>query len=67
VLVILVNFSSTVIDVQASFLSGKFEDQEELIMEVPQGFQKNYNGGMALKFERTIYGLKKAAFAFWIQ
>jgi Reverse transcriptase (RNA-dependent DNA polymerase) len=36
-----------------------------MYLKVPKGFQKFYKKGMALKLERTIYGLKQAAYAFW--
>ena len=36
-------------------------------MEVPEGFEKFYPVGCLLLLLQTIYGLKQAAFAFWVQ
>ena len=36
-------------------------------MEVPEGFENSYPVGCLLLLLQTIYGLKQAAFAFWVQ
>jgi hypothetical protein len=59
------NWCAHVLDVQGAFLNGRFEDGEELFMQVPEGFEKYYPGNVVLKLRRTIYGLKQAAYAFW--
>ena len=59
------NWCAHVLDVQGAFLNGRFEDGEELFMQVPEGFERYYPGNVVLKLRRTIYGLKQAAYAFW--
>ena len=55
-----------VLDIQGAFLHGLFEDNEELYMEIPEGFEHYYDSvEYLLLLLRTIYGLKNAAMAFW--
>ena len=54
-----------VIDVNGAFLLGLFEDGEKLYMRIPEGFEEFYSPDDVLELERTIYGLKQAAKAFW--
>jgi Reverse transcriptase (RNA-dependent DNA polymerase) len=65
VLVALAGWEMQVIDIQGAFLIGRFNDEEDLYMKVPQGFEDKYNKNSVLKLNRTIYGLKQAANAFW--
>ena len=58
---------SSVVDVKGAFLHGKIEDNEEIHMEVPKGFEKHYDDGVVLKLRRFLYGLEQAAMAFWKQ
>jgi hypothetical protein len=51
--------------VKGAFLKGKLSNGEEMYLQIPQGFEIYYEKGMVLKLQRTIYGLKQAAFAFW--
>ncbi len=46
-------------DVKTAFLNGNIE--EEIYMEQPKGFSSNGSEHMMCKFERSIYGLKKAS------
>ena len=52
-------------DIHGTFLLGKLEEDEEIFMEVPQGFKKHYPGNVVLRMLRAIYGLKQVAMAFW--
>ena len=61
VLAILAGWSPYVIDVQGAFLNGRFEDDEHLYLEIPDGFEKYYDSRKVLKLNRTIYGLKQSA------
>jgi Reverse transcriptase (RNA-dependent DNA polymerase) len=53
------------IDLKGGFLKGRFNDGEEMYLQIPQGFEKYYDNGKVLKLQSTIYGLQQAAFAFW--
>jgi len=35
-------------------------------MEVPQGFKKYFPWNVVLLLLKTLYGLKQAAYAFWL-
>lgn len=59
------NWYSEVVDVRGAFLRGDFEDGEQIYLKVPQGFEKYYVQDVVLKLQKTIYGLKQAAMAFW--
>ena len=53
------------VDVKGAFLCGSFDNNEEMYMEVPQGFEKYYGSDVVLKLQRTIYGTKQAAKQYW--
>ncbi len=53
------------LDVKGAFLCGNFENNEEIYMKVPQGFERFYSENAVLLLLKTIYGLKQAAMAFW--
>jgi hypothetical protein len=40
-------------------------DDEELYLRIPQGFENHYDKNDVLQLKQTIYGLKQAALAFW--
>ena len=65
VLVAMAGWTMHVVDVQGAFLIGRFGNEEELFMKVPQVFENKFNDDVVLKLNRTIYGLKQAASAFW--
>jgi hypothetical protein len=66
VLIILLQFSTWLMDVHGAFLLGRFSNGEKLYMKVPQGMEGHYNPSMYyLLLLRTIYGLKQSAAAFW--
>jgi Reverse transcriptase (RNA-dependent DNA polymerase) len=54
-----------VIDNKGAFLKVRFNDGEEMYLQIPQGFEKYFDTGIVLKLQRTIYGLKQSALAFW--
>ena len=64
-LVVMMGWSMKLLDVQGAFLNGRFQRDEELYVEVPQGFEEYYPKNVLLKLLRTIYGLKQAAMQFW--
>jgi hypothetical protein len=50
----LAEWKGHVIDVKGAFLKGRFNDGEEMYLQIPHGFE----------LQRTMYGPKQAAFAF---
>ena len=63
---IMAGWVGELIDVKGAFLHGDFEDNDEIYMEVPEGFEQHYDPKkFVLRLLQTIYGLKQAAFAFW--
>jgi Reverse transcriptase (RNA-dependent DNA polymerase) len=64
-LLTLADWQAQVIDVKGAFLKGRFTDGKKLYLKIPQGFEKMYSNDEVLHLNRTIYGLKQAAVAFW--
>ena len=65
VLMIMANWENYLADANGAFLMGDFEDDdEEIFMEIPKGFENKYGVGKLLKLLKTIYGLKQAARMF---
>jgi Reverse transcriptase (RNA-dependent DNA polymerase) len=58
-------WSAYVVDINGAFLNGRFEKGETLYLKIPEGFEKYYKLLQVLKLNRTIYGLKQLAQAFW--
>ena len=54
VLMLLANWTAHIVDVQGAFLKGRFHNDEQLYMEVPEGFEKYYTGNVVLKLQRVI-------------
>jgi hypothetical protein len=56
-----------VIDVEGAFLQGKFQNGEEMYMEVPDGMEQNYGSrkDVILRMLVPIYGTKQAAECFY--
>ena len=65
VLVAIAGWMMHLVDVQGAFLIGRFGNEDELFIKVPQGFENNFNKDVVLNLNRTIYGLKQAASTFW--
>jgi hypothetical protein len=66
-LMVMAGWYAEVVDVRGAFLHGEFDEGTRLFMEGPEGFEKFYPVGCLLLLLQTIYGLKQAAFAFWVQ
>ena len=49
-------------DITAVFLHANLEEEENVFVEMPLGFQKK---GKALKLKKTLYDLHQAPYAFW--
>jgi hypothetical protein len=65
VLMIMMQGNGKLCDVKGAFLHGEFEDNEVIYIHVPEGFEKHYQKGEVLRLNKTIYGLKQSAAAFW--
>jgi hypothetical protein len=57
-------WTSAIIDVEGAFLQGRFENGEELYIEVPDGFHEWYKGDVVLRMNVPMYGTKQAAYCF---
>jgi hypothetical protein len=57
----------SVIDVEGAFLQGKFQNDEEMYMEVPDRMEKYYGSrkDVVLRMKVPIYGTKQAAECFY--
>jgi hypothetical protein len=66
VLMIMAGWHGHVVDVRGAFLKGEFGDGETLYLHVPQGMEKHYGDKVYLKLQKTLYGLKQAAYRFWL-
>jgi Reverse transcriptase (RNA-dependent DNA polymerase) len=53
------------LDINGAFLNGRIEKGETLYLKILEGFEKYYRLLQVLKLNRTIYGLKQLAQAFW--
>ena len=65
ILMIMARWYSEIVDVCGAFLYGEFENETEVYMEVPKGFEKYFPADVILLLMKTIHGLKQAANAFW--
>jgi hypothetical protein len=66
VLMLMARWSGEILDVRGAFLKGTFANGEKLYMHVPQGMKRHYKPNTVLHLKKTIYGLKQAAYRFWI-
>ena len=67
ILMIMAGWYAELLDVRGAFLHGEFEKGTKLYMEVPDGFKTFYPIDCLLLLLQTIYGLKQAALAFWVE
>jgi len=67
VLLLVMKLTGGVIDVEGAFLLGRLDPGIEIYIAVPQGFEKYYKPTDVLLLERTMYGTRQAANAFWKQ
>ncbi len=64
-LICMAHWCVMLLDVKGAFLCGNFENDEEIYMKIPQGFERFYSKNAVLLLLKTIYGLKQVALAFW--
>ena len=65
ILIVMAGYKAELMDVSAAFLNGVFTRGERLFMHVPKGFEQYYPKDVYLLLQRTIYGLKQAAYEYW--
>jgi hypothetical protein len=64
-LAVMAGWYCALLDVVGAFLNGRFDNDEEIYIKVPQGFEKWYPGAVFLLLLRTMYGTKQAAMQYW--
>ncbi len=47
-----------VVNIKGAFMRGEFDNEEEIYMKVPQGWEDYYSNTSILKLLKCIYGLK---------
>ena len=59
---IMAGWVARVADVKGAFLLGEFdENDQQIYIKLPKGFQKFYPKNSVLLLKRTLYGLKQVA------
>jgi hypothetical protein len=66
ILMLMAEWSGHILDVRGAFLKGNFGDGETLYLHVPQGMECHYGPDVCLLLRKTLYGLKQAAYRFWL-
>ena len=56
---------SAIIDLQGTFLQGRFENSKELYTEVPDGFEEHFSGDLVLQMNVPLYRTKQTAYCFF--
>ncbi len=56
---------SAIINVEGAFLQRHFENDEELYMEVLDGFERHYSGDVGLQMNVPIYVTKQVAYCIF--
>jgi hypothetical protein len=63
-LAIMAGWYCALLDVVGVFISGRVDNDGEIYIKVPQGFEKWYPGAVLLLLLRTMYGTKQAAMQY---
>jgi hypothetical protein len=66
ILMLMAQWPGHVVDVRGAFLKGDFAEGETLYLHVPQGMERHYKDDVYLLLLKTLYGLKQAAYRFWL-
>jgi hypothetical protein len=65
-LMLMAGWVGELLDLKGAFLHGDFEDEKDVYLKVPEGFEQYYDPRIfVLLLMQTLYGLKQAAKAFW--
>ena len=59
------SWTTVIIAIEGVFLQGHFKSNEELHIEVLDGFEKWYPGDVVLKMNIPLYGTKQATYCFF--
>ena len=65
-LITIIGWFAVLVDVRGAFLLGEWEQEREIYMEVPQGWELLYPPNTVLRLLKTVYGAKQSAKRFWI-
>ncbi len=59
-------YAARVIDINAAFLKGELENNKEIYMKIPKGFEKFYpKQDSWLQIKKAIYGLKQSGLYYY--
>ena len=64
VLMIMANWALYLCNMHGTLLIEEFEGEEELLVEVPRGFESKYARKTYLRLRKGIYGLRQEALMF---
>ena len=68
VLMMMGDYVGELLDVKGAFLHGDFRDDEQIHMEIPEGFEHHHDPREEVwLLLQTLYGLKNAAKAYWMK
>ena len=56
---------AVIIDVEGAFLQGQFENDKELYIDVPNGFEELYPGDVVLRMNVPLYETKHVTYCFF--
>ena len=65
VLLLMARLNGHILDVYGAFLLGFFEDGKRILIEVLEGFEKYFKEDEVIELQKTIYGLKHSARAYY--
>ena len=54
-----------VIDIEGAFIQGRFRNDQELFIDIPEGFEQYHEGDVVLWLNDPIYGTKQTAACFY--
>jgi hypothetical protein len=62
ILAIMANWQAGIVDVEGAFLQGRFQNGEQILMKIPNGFQKSYPSYIMLKLLRKARSRSNLSF-----
>ena len=62
---LLASWIAQIVDVNGAFLYGVLDANKKIYMEVPERCESKYLENTVLLLQKTLYGLKQTAMAFW--
>ena len=65
VLIVMASLHAELVDVEAAFLNGRYDNGEEIFVKVLDGMRKWYPPHVLLRLLRTMYGTNKGSMQYW--